>query len=76
LDNPGMAFLVKDIEEYTFNVPERINIILMDMAISEYNANTNEYIKEYFEKIIIAHAEELQSHLNNLINKLKEDING
>ena len=76
VDNPGMAFLVKDIEEYTFNVPERINIILMDMAISEYNANTNEYIKEYFEKIIIAHAEELQSHLNNLINKLKEDING
>lgn len=54
----------------------RIGIILMDIAISKYNANTDEYIKEYFEKIIIAHAEELQSHLNNLINKLKENING
>lgn len=67
---------------YFFTLPShnnntiRINIILIDIAISKYNANTNEYIKEYFEKIIIAHAEELQSHLNNLINKLKEDING
>lgn len=66
---------------YFFTLPShnnntiRINIILIDMAISKYNANTNEYIKEYFEKIIIAHAEELQSHLNNLINELKGDIN-
>ena len=52
----------------------RIGIILMDVAISKYNANTDDYIKEFFEKIIITRAEELQSHLNDLINKLKENL--
>ena len=54
----------------------RMHIMLLNMNMSKYDLIIDEHIKEHFEKITIAHAEELQSHLDNLINELKENTNG
>lgn len=45
IDNPGMAFLVKDIENYTFEVPplEWNRYVLYDMDIFKENLTINEF---------------------------------
>ncbi|MBF1115494.1 MAG: hypothetical protein HXL60_07555 [Solobacterium sp.] len=69
----GIYFFTLSVQDHN-NI--KFGITFINIAVSKYNSNSNEYIKEYIEKIIIDHTEKMQSHINDLIDKLKEDTNG
>lgn len=68
-----------DIYFFTLSVQDHNNIkfgiTFINIAVSKYNCNTNEHIKEYIEKIIIDHTEKMKSHINDLIDKLEGNTN-
>ena len=75
VDNPGMAFLVKDIEEYTFNVPDSKwnryvlygeNAFKDDVVINEFGIGVYSNTTKYLVKNIPIHIDDIKN--NDIIN--------